>query len=173
MLAMKRAVKQVQIWTACSVLTAFFHLKERRDYGHITDVFVHTAVLLSSSLTALCPNTAVLFAFVWVGAVEMVLELFMEAVLQRSRGAESERESDGERNARWECLFWSSFLRGAAVRLLACGDKPSDPHRSPSLPPPLLWLSAIRRSSCNWMTIFLSRSFQKIARGWKCVWCGR
>ncbi len=78
-----------------------------------------------------------------------------------------------ERNAPWECLFWSSFLRGAAVRLLACGDKPSDPHRSPSLPPPLLWLSAIRRSSCNWMTIFLSRSFQKIARGWKCVWCGR
>lgn len=113
--------------------------------SHYWRIYSHRCVLLpwtghtSSSLTALCPNTAVLFAFVWVGAVQMVLELFMEAVwcFTEAEAHEWKGEWWRKENALWECLFWSSFLRGAAVRLLACWDKPSDPHHSPSLPPPL------------------------------------
>ncbi len=118
----------------------------------------------SSALTALCPNTAVLFAFVWVGAVQMVLELFMEAVgvLQRLRLTRCREWK--ERMERGKCPVGVSVLELIPAR------RPSDCWRAeisprpPSLPLflplsvqrfPLLWLSAIRsRPVIEWLSFY-------------------
>lgn len=83
----------------------------------------------------------------------MVLELFMEAVwcfteAETNRGCrESERECDGERKMPYGSVFSRAHsCEGLPSDCWRAEISPSDPHHSPSLPPPRIvrcFLSAL------------------------------